>query len=341
MKRLIKYLVIVMVFSVMVCGAEESRGKKEKRRKPHIVEIEGSKEDHAAASHVEVESICDAGEVKCEELRNFCIGKEGQILVCDAGAKVIKVVSEEGKLVSQWKLPFAPYTIDYDSKAGVYVAGEGVVARLKDGKVVKVLNAETAGFPDGKASGIAIMGDEVFVAFGFGWSLRSLSSIVRFDKELSESKVIAEELRGCCQRLDMVARDGKVYVAENARHRVVVMDREGKVLKKWGERDRTNIEGFGSCCNPMNLSFGKDGELYTAESGLGRVKRYTTDGKFLGLVGYVGTARFVQAGRLAASCSNITVAVNKDGSRIYVLDYDRDIIRVLKTKEKSGTEGDK
>ena len=68
MKRLIKYLVIVTVFSVMVCGAEESKDKKEKPRKPHIVEIEGSKEDHAAASHVEVESICDAGEVKSEEL---------------------------------------------------------------------------------------------------------------------------------------------------------------------------------------------------------------------------------------------------------------------------------
>jgi hypothetical protein len=79
----------------------------------------------------------------------------------------------------------------------------------------------------------------------------------------------------------------------------------------------------------MNLCFGPEGELYTAESGLGRIKRYTPDGKFLGLVGYAGVERFNRRGRLAASCSNITVAVDEDASRIYVLDFKNNIIRIL------------
>jgi len=136
-------------------------------------------------------------------------------------------------------------------------------------------------------------------------------------------------LRGCCQRLDLAAHDGSLYAAENARYRVVRFDAEGKSLSSWGSASRDTVEGFGSCCNPMNLFFGPGGELYTAESGMGRIKRYTPDGKFLGLIGEVGVQRFTRAGRTAASCSNMTLAVSKDGSRIFVQDVAQNVIRVL------------
>ena len=132
--------------------------------------------------------------------------------------------------------------------------------------------------------------------------------------------------------IDIVARKGKIYLAENALHRIVVIDAEGKKLSTWGARDRRGMEGFGSCCNPMNLCFSSDGELYTAESGLGRIKRYTVEGKFLGLVGYVGVNRFTRAGRMASSCSNIAIAITKDKSRVFVLDFKKNIIRVLEKK---------
>jgi sugar lactone lactonase YvrE len=157
--------------------------------------------------------------------------------------------------------------------------------------------------------------------------------VFRLDRDLREAVKVMDELRACCQRLDLVAKDDKLYVSENARHRVLACDRDGNVLAKWGARDRTAIEGFGSCCNPMNLCFGSTGELYTAESGLGRIKRYSRDGKFLGLVGYVGVERFNRATRLAASCSNIAVAVSADGSRVYVLDLKNNLIRRLARKE--------
>ena len=163
--------------------------------------------------------------------------------------------------------------------------------------------------------------------------MRSLSDVVRFNRDLEEPVVIMEEARGCCQRLDIVAKDGFVYIAENARHRVVKCDRDGNIITRWGQKDPKDIEGFGSCCNPMNLCFGSDGTLYTAESGLARIKRYTPDGKYLGLVGHVGTERFIKAGRQAASCSNIAVAVSKDKSRVYVMDYSNNLIRVLAKAE--------
>ncbi len=337
MKTAAKCLMVVMIAVSAAFGAETGKAAKDGAgKKPHIVQIENQPQDEAAASHEETDPIGDSKETSFGDLTNFCMGPKGNILACDAKEQVIKVVNADGKIKAKWKVGFAPYAIDCDKQGEVYVAGDKIVARLnKDGKVIKTVNAADMGFPDGKASGIAILGDDVFVAFGFGWSLRSLSSIARFDRQLNEAIVIAENLHGCCQRLDMTGRDGKLFVAENARHRVIVMDRTGKILDKWGQRDRVKIDGFGSCCNPMNLCFGEEGQLYTAESGLGRIKRYTTDGEFLGLVGYVGTARFVRAGRLAASCSNIAVGINKDASRIYVLDYDRNLIRVLKAKQDS------
>ena len=282
------------------------------------------------ATHEEVKSIGLTPETRFEKLSTLCLNGQGNLLAGDAAKKQIKVISPAGKLLATWPLPLAPVAVHRCQDGTIYVADVGKVAKLdKAGKVLKVVEVGAAGPRRAKPSGIAATKKDVFVGFGSGWSLRSRSVIVRFDRDLGRAKTIAQGLRGCCQRLDLVAKDGVLYVAENARHRVVRFDRDGEVLSTWGRRHRTNVAEFGSCCNPMNLCFGPGGVLYTAESGLGRVKRYTPEGKFLGLVGYVGVTRFTRAGRIAASCSNIAIAVNKDGSRVFVQDLKKNIIRVL------------
>jgi sugar lactone lactonase YvrE len=162
--------------------------------------------------------------------------------------------------------------------------------------------------------------------------------LYRFNLELEDPHLLAEGLRGCCQRCDIVARGGVLYLAENSAHRVVLYDREGNVLKKWGERGRDDLETFGACCNPMNICFDQSGLMYTAESGLGRVKRYTADGKFVDLVGYVGTNRFWHGSGLAASCSNMAIAATPDGERVYVMDHRNKRIRVLQKKPASAND---
>jgi hypothetical protein len=282
--------------------------------------------DPTSPTHREVESIgC-----RFENLTAFCMDADGNLLACDAKARQIRKLTPAGKTSATWNLEFAPWAIHACPDGTIYTAGPCIVAKLdKTGKLLKTAASDGDNFPGGRSSGITATENDVFVCIGSGWSLRSRSSIVRFDRNLGQPKTIAKDLRGCCQRLDIVAEDDVLYVAENSRYRVLRCHRQGRILSKWGNRDRKNIEGFGSCCNPMNPCFGPEGELYTAESGLGRIKRYTPDGKFLGLVGYVGVERFNRAGRLAASCSNITVAVDKHASRIYVLDFKNKIIRVL------------
>ncbi|HUT57979.1 MAG TPA: hypothetical protein VNA25_09045 [Phycisphaerae bacterium] len=292
----------------------------------------GAEDDGAIppATHSETRTIGEANSLRFKSLSTFCLDANENLLACDSGASDIKVVSPDGKVQGVWKLDFKPYAIHHCPDSTVYVGGKGVLATLdRAGKVVRKVEAKDGNFPDQKVSGLTVTDKHVFAAFGRGWSTRSQSDLYRFDLDFSNPKAIAKDLRACCQRCDLVSRNGFVYVAENSRRRVVKYDSEGKLIASWGRASRTDVEGFGSCCNPMNLCFGADGSLYTSESGLGRVKRYTPDGKFLGVVGCVGTARFSRAGGLAASCSNIAIAVSKDGRRVYVQDVQKNLIRVL------------
>jgi hypothetical protein len=300
--------------------------------------VETISTDLASPTHKEVQSIGLSPEIEFENLTTFCMDREGNLLACDSGANEIRKMSPAGKTLARWKLEFVPYSVHSCPDGTIYVAGPGKVAKLnKTGKVLKIAEADGDNFSAGKPSGITAMKRDVFVCFGSAGSFRSRSSIVRFDRDLGQPTIIVEDLHGCCQRLDVVATNDVLYVAENARYRVLKCDRDGNILSKWGNRDRKDIKGFGACCNPMNLCFSPKGELITAESGLGRIKRYSPDGEFLGLVGYVGVDRFTRRSRLAISCSNITVAVNKDESHIYVLDFKNNFIRVM---ERAKTEAE-
>ncbi len=163
-----------------------------------------------------------------------------------------------------------------------------------------------------KASSVGATGDEVFLATralaGYGYE------IWRMDREFENGASIVSQLRGCCGQMDVKANEHGLFVAENSRHRVCRYDREGKLLGTWGHSARQGIEGFGSCCNPMNVAFGPDDAVYTAEDSTGRIKRYSVDGELLGLVGSVD---------LVPGCKNVSIAVSADGSRVYMLDITR------------------
>ena len=162
-----------------------------------------------------------------------------------------------------------------------------------------------------------------------GNSTRATEDFYRFKRDLTEPVKIVERQYGCCSHIDLRVANGELLIAENSRHRVNRFDLDGKPIATWGQRDRTNLAGFTACCNPCNFDFGPGGVLYTAESGVGRVKKYTADGKFLGLVGYVDTTKFDNGSQLAAQSCYIPMEVNADASRIYVMDVRAAIIRVL------------
>lgn len=244
----------------------------------------------------------------------------------------LKVVSPEGKVLATWPMTdgLQPKMIFGCDDGTVYVAGGGRLAQFNDnGKLLKQVDTDKIYGQKAQSSGLCADKDHVYIAFGMGNSTRATEDFFKFKRDLTEPRMIVERQFGCCSHIDMRVVGGELLIAENSRHRVNRFDLDGKPIGTWGRRDRENLAGFAACCNPCNFDLGNDGVLYTAESGVGRVKKYSPDGKFLGLVGYVDTTKFDGGSQLAAQSCYIPMEVNHDASRIYVMDVRAAIIRVL------------
>ena len=189
-------------------------------------------------------------------------------------------------------------------------------------------------YKDAHSSGITVGEKYVFLALGFGYSLRADEDILRLDRDLGDPKVIIDKQFGCCSHIDLDTKGDELLIAENSRHRVNRFTFDGELIGRWGKRDRNGIEGFAACCNPVNFDFGDNKDvLYTAESGIGRVKKFSAKGEFLGLVGYVDTTKFDRGSRLAAMSCYIPIEVGPGAKRIYVMDVRANFIRVLAEKK--------
>lgn len=290
--------------------------------------VAGEKPAIPRPTHVHNVTLGTTPETRFFKLVSFCIGTDGNLYGCDN--KAIKVISPDGKLVKRWRTPFYPGHIACAPDGVLYVGGwevvnrkkQAVLVRLdKDGKVAK----DARGFR--YISAIAATDRHVYVAFAKGWKKLGRGEVVRYDRDLGNPKLLAKNMRGCCSRLDIAAADGQLYIAENGRKRVHRLDAEGKVLATWGKTIRDGWEGFATCCNPMNIAVGPNGEVYTAEAGLGRIKRFSPDGKLVGFVGDASTKRYK-----GKACSSIPVAVSKDGRLVFVQDVIASTIKVLTRK---------
>ena len=261
--------------------------------------------------------LCSKGKTQCKKLSTFCLAPSGNLLVCDQSGMAVKVVSPDDKLVATLKVEFAPKAVHATAEGEVYVGGTDKFVKMNAaGKVIKKFDASSLGLERAYVAAITTSKEELFISMRG----RTGYEVYRFDRDFGGGKRIISKLRGCCGQMDIAAHGDSVYVAENARHRVTRYDREGKELTSWGKRDRTSQNGFGGCCNPMNLCIGPDGNVYTSESGTGLIKRYTLDGKYLGLVGTVaGTS----------GCKHVRIAASVDGSRLYVADVTKNVIYVL------------
>lgn len=84
-----------------------------------------------------------------------------------------------------------------------------------------------------------------------------------------------------------IGKGGRVYVADQTNRRVQAFDRDGKFLLKWGEygvkegQFGGNVSAKSRVGGPQFLAIDKDGNVYTTEGSVGRVQKFTADGKFL------------------------------------------------------------
>ncbi|MCX6899901.1 MAG: hypothetical protein NT105_14520 [Verrucomicrobia bacterium] len=272
--------------------------------------------DTPVPTHQQTRKIGTTKATESQSLSHFCLNAAGDIVACDDGDDVVRVITMSDQLKATWKMPFAPHAIAARADGTYVVTGPATVALLSPGgKILK-----TAELPVGpkfsRSPGAAVIKDDIFVCSRAGTSF----SVFRFNKELGDCKEIIRGLRGCCGCQD-IGTDGKdLYVVENARHHVLRLDRDGNKLGEFGKRDPDSLEGYGGCCEPKNICFGSGGTIYTAESNNFRVKRWSANGKCT-LVALV-KSQYV-------GCTQVAIATNKDGSELYFLDKVGGVIHVL------------
>ncbi len=267
-----------------------------------------SRADQAAGDEEEVEADIQARDPVAKDTDDQATAEE-------AGAETFSELDERKLATAQRMVDLWERIIEADSGAGLTEEEleRRVEARLKSKVTVASIS---------EADGEVFMTTNEVEGYGY--------AVWRMNRHFESPQKIAGDLSGCCGQMDVQASEQGVFVAENSRDRVCRFDRDGKLICEWGHSARSGLEGFGSCCNPMNVNFGPENTVYTAESGTGRIKRYSADGELLELVGRVD---------IVPGCKKVAIAVSDDGDRIYMLDITRNHI-VMMERLSSGEEID-
>lgn len=133
-----------------------------------------------------------------------------------------------------------------------------------------------------------------------------------------------------------VGPDGLLRVTNPGRHLVESYTFEGNLVSSWGKTSM-GVEGFCGCCNPINIAMLADGRCLTCEKGIPRVKRYSAQGEFEGVV--LGPESFPESLRTGAvfnkwdgSMAGLDAAADRQG-RVLVLDQASNTLRILTPKK--------
>jgi hypothetical protein len=144
--------------------------------------------------------------------------------------------------------------------------------------------------------------------------------------DMTEPVQIASALSGCCGQFDIQANEDYLLLAENTKFQVGLLDHDGKRISSFGKSSRLGGDGFGGCCNPMNVRCCDNGDILTAESSIGTIKRFNKAGE---LVSVIGKAK------IGGGCKHVALGFDKARDRYYIQFEDKNCICVLASKSEA------
>lgn len=173
-----------------------------------------------------------------------------------------------------------------------------------------------------RITAISTNGKDVYVSCG---SISGAGySIWRTDSDLGNPVEVISSISGCCGQMDVQCCDDGFMLAENTSFKVGRYDREGNPVANFGSGDRSSVQGFGSCCNPMNVYPMSENQVLTAESSVGHIKRFDAEGNF---VSYVGRAK------IGGGCKHCSLGYDPDSDQYYMMHEDANSICVLENSD--------
>lgn len=137
---------------------------------------------------------------------------------------------------------------------------------------------------------------------------------------------LGERLFGDCFGVAVNSK-GEIYIADTGRHRIVKLNKEGKLLTQWGKFGA----GPGQFWLPLGIDVDQEGFVYVADSNNHRVQKFTADGIFITEFGDFGP----DAGEFNFP---IGLAVTSNGNTIYVADTFNHRVQVFTRNSSTGAE---
>jgi hypothetical protein len=251
------------------------------------------------------------------EVVALAMGQDDQI--CVAGDHAIKVFDPAGDTIRDIPLEGEPSCVHFDrAGARMYVGLANRIA-VYDAQGKLLANWKEIA-KDSYFTSIAVRGQDLFVGDPGRHVVVHLDSqgkvigeIGRKDENAGFGGFIVPSLH-----MDMaIDHEGMLRVANPGCHEVETFTLDGKYQadRAWGNPG-SGIEAFTGCCNPTNFAIMADGSFVTSEKGLPRVKLYSPQGKFVGVV--AGPKQFARS-RYDGDTPGIGLGVTTGGT-ICVLD---------------------
>ena len=267
--------------------------------------------------------------------RGIAVDSHGSIYV--VGDKAIRIFADSGDLLGEVKLADAPRCLAAADDSKIYVGMKNHV-EVYDGQGKHLANWQNLG-DDAVLTNIAVWKSDVFVAdaghrivLRYDVAGRLVNRIGEKNKDKNIPGFVVPS-----PHFDLaVGGDGLLRVVNPGHHRIEAYTFDGDLEFWWGQFS-SDVRGFCGCCNPVNFAILEDGSFVTCEKGLIRVKIYSPEGDFVGVV--AGPEQLVKEGashicETTAECQtgSFDVAVGPRG-QIFVLDTIKNVVRTFTRKK--------
>lgn len=224
-----------------------------------------------------------------------------------AGDSDVKVFDPSGSLLRRWTTAGPAFTVAVSADRRVFV-GESRQIEIFDA-AGRLLDTWRDDVRLSRVCAIGFSGSGVLAADSHGRAIRRFDRDGRFLNDIGHDN----RTRGFLIPngvLDFgVADDGVIHAANPGKHRIERYTPDGRLLGHIGRFSGPDPAGFTGCCNPTNVTVGRD-RVYVTEKAEPRAKVYDGRGTLLAIVA---------TGVFDANCKNMDVAVDSRG-RVAVVD---------------------
>ena len=121
--------------------------------------------------------------------------------------------------------------------------------------------------------------------------------------------------------------DGRLFVADTHYDRIVIFDRNGRELSRFGTRG----EGRGQFMFPSDIAFDSKGRIYVSDFGNDRITQFSADGKVIHAWGTSGTGpgQFQRVAALLVDRSDRIWVADAANHRLCIFDTDGKLLKMV------------